>query len=112
MSGRNPICGMAGYEGKVHKIFCNLRALDGNRKTVEMDYNMEEAIPEEKKQDVEYDTSSAAWYDKTGEIDDPNQALATRFEPSMNLKREERALTAMLKDCKNLIDKKSSILTY
>ena len=62
--------------------------------------------------EYDYDTSSASWYDNTGEIQDPNMALATRFEPSTNSKREERQLTAMLKDMKELIAKKTNIITY
>ena len=77
-----------------------------------MTYNMQQALPEEEKVDADYDTSQHAWYDDTGDISDPNQALATRFEPGTNLKREERALQSMLNDMKELIKKKNSILTY
>ena len=38
---------MPGYEGKIYKIFPKLKALDGNRKNVPMNYNMKEAVPEE-----------------------------------------------------------------
>ena len=103
---------MTGYEDKVHTAFPNLRALDGVRKTVEMNYNMAEAMPEEEKIEFNYDTSDVAWYDNTGDIQDVNQALATRFEPGTNLKREEKQLTALLNDMKDLIAKKTNILTY
>ena len=59
---------MAGYEEKIYKIFTGLLALDGYRKTVEMKYDMQEAMPEEEKVEVNYDTSAVAWYDNTGEI--------------------------------------------
>ena len=112
MNGTNPICQMAGYKDKVFKIFPDLLALDGNRQTVEMNCNMIEALPEEEEIKVEYDTSDVAWFDSTGEIEDPNQALAVRFEPGTNLKREERELNAMLKDMQDLIKRKTNILTY
>ena len=112
MNATNPICQGANYQDKVYKIFPNLLALDGNRKNVEMNYNMLQAMPEEEKIEYNYDTSETAWFDNTGEIDDPNQAMATRFEPSTNTKREENQLKAILKDCKELIAKKQNILTY
>ena len=112
MTGTNPICSMNGYQEKVHKIFPNLKALDGIRKTVDMNYNMIEALPEEQKVECNYDTSNISWYDNTGDINDVNQALATRFENGTNVKREEKQLTAMLKDMKDLIKKKTNILTY
>ena len=68
MNGTNPICSMAGYSEKVFKIFPSLLALDGVRKAVEMNYNMQEALPEEEKMEYNYDTSEAAWFDNTGEI--------------------------------------------
>ena len=112
MIGSNPICQMAGYSEKVFKIFPNLLALDGVRKSVEMNYTMQQALPEEEKIEFNYDTSETAWFDSTGEINDPNQAMATRFETSTNTKREEMQLKSMLKDMKELIGKKTSILTY
>ena len=112
MSGANPICSMAGYTEKVYKIFPGLLALDGVRKAVEMNYTMQQALPEEEKIEYNYDTSEANWFDNTGEINDPNQALATRFETSTNAKREEMQLKSMLKDMKELIAKKTNILTY
>ena len=112
MNGTNPICNMAGYEEKIYKIFSNLKALDGNRKTVEMTYNMIEAQPEEQKIEAEYDTSEVAWFDDTGDIWDVNQALATRFENGTNVKREEKQLTSLINDMKALIEKKNNILTY
>ena len=55
-----------------------------------MNYNMAQALPEEEKIECNYDTSDVAWYDDTGDMDDINQALAVRFEPSTNAKREEK----------------------
>ena len=68
MTGTNPICNMAGYAEKVYKIFPGLKSLDGNRKTVTMNFNMLQALPEEEKVECEYDTSDEAWYNNTGEI--------------------------------------------
>ena len=112
MTGTNPICQQNGYRDKVIKIFPKLLALDGVRKAVPMNCTMVEAIPAEEEVKAEYDTSGQAWFDGTGEIDDPNQAMAVRFEPGTNLKREERELMAMLKDMKELVAKKTNILTY
>ena len=69
-------------------------------------------MPEEEKIECNYDTSNVSWFDDTGEIRDPNQAMATRFETSTNTKREEGQLKAMLKDMKDLLTKKTNILTY
>ena len=47
---------MPGYEAKIYKIFSKLKALDGNRKNVPMNYNMKEAVPnEEEIDDSNYD---------------------------------------------------------
>ena len=73
---------------------------------------MIEAVPEEEEIKVDYDTSGVAWFDNTGDLEDPNMAMATRFEPGTNLKREEKELQAMLKDMKDLLKRKTSILTY
>ena len=73
---------------------------------------MAQALPEEEKIEYEYDTSDVAWFDNTGEIEDPNQAVATRYEMGTNLKREEKQLQAMMNDMKELIKKKNNILTY
>ena len=103
MNGTNPICNMAGYEEKIYKIFPNLKSLDGNRKTVEMTYNMAAAMLEEQKIEAAYDTSEHAWFDDTGDIWDPNQAMATRFENSTTIKREEKQLISFMNDMKALI---------
>ena len=110
MTGTNPICQMAGYSDKVFKIFPSLLALDGVRKSVEMSCTMQQALPEEENIVVNYDTSEHTWFDNTGEINDVNQALATRFETSTNTKREEMQLKAMLKDMNDLLTKKTNIL--
>ena len=57
MHSGNPICNMAGYDEKIYKIFTGLLALDGYRKSVKMDCNMKEALPEEPALKFEYDTS-------------------------------------------------------
>ena len=106
MNGANPICDINGYHDKIAKIFPDLLSLDGNRKTVTMNCNMIQAVPEDEEIKVDYDTSNVAWFDATGDLDDPNMALATRFEPGTNLKREERELDAMLKDMKDLLKRK------
>jgi hypothetical protein len=92
MTSPNPVCVMAGYAEKVYKIFPGLVALDGNRKTVTMNFNMVQALPEEEKINFEYDTSRLSWYENEGEIKDPNTAMAKMFEPGTNSKREERDL--------------------
>ena len=65
MSGQNVLCSMPGYESKVYKIFPKLKALDGNRKNVPMNYNMREALPEE--EDIEDGLGNARheveWFD-------------------------------------------------
>ena len=112
MEGSNPLCQMRGYKEKVFAIFPNLRALDGVRKAVEMNCTMEEAMPPEEEMKFQYDTSDLAWFDSTGEIYDPNQAVATRYENSTNLKREEKQLTAFLNEMQDLLKKKTNILTF
>ena len=55
---------MPGYQDKVYKAFPKLRALDGNRKNVPMNYNMREALPEEEDtDDVTYVANTTEWYD-------------------------------------------------
>mmetsp|Transcript_17219 Transcript_17219/g.23240 ORF Transcript_17219/g.23240 Transcript_17219/m.23240 type:complete len:114 (+) Transcript_17219:407-748(+) len=112
MTGANPICDASGYRDKVFRVYPNLLALDGVRKAVAMDVNMRDAIPEEEEVKADYDTSAAAWYDNTGEIQNPNNALAVRYESSITLKREEKELQAQLNEMNDLLRKKTNILTY
>ena len=63
-SGANLVCNMTGYEAKIYKIFQKLKALDGNRKSVPMNYNMKEALPpEEEIDDDAYDAGRIEWFD-------------------------------------------------
>ena len=102
---------MPGYEGKVFKIFPKLRALDGNRKNVAMNYNMREAVPEEENiDDVEYNANQTEFYD-AAELEEANPEKY-RFEDSTVLKREETQFHGMLNDMKALLAKKTNILTY
>ena len=72
---------MPGYEAKIYKIFSKLRALDGNRKNVPMNYNMKEAVPnEEEVDDLDYDAGQTEWFDKT-ELEERNPEKH-RFEES------------------------------
>ena len=112
MSGANPICDGPAYREKVFDKYPNLLALDGVRKSTPMNCNMIEAIPAEEEVQVDYDTSAAEWYDNTGEIQNPNNALATRFESSITLKREEKELQVFLNEMQDLLKKKTNILTY
>ena len=106
------MCQSSDYRDKVFRIYPDLLALDGVRKAVAMDCNMIDAVPEEEEIKVEYDTSEAAWYDNTGEIENPNNAVAIRFENSITLKREEKELQAFLNEMNDLLKKKTNILTY
>ena len=92
MTGANPICETPNYRQKVFDIFASLLSLDGVRKAVTMSCNMIEAVPEDEEIKVDYDTGSLAWYDNTGEIEQPNNALAVRFENTIYLRREEKEL--------------------
>ena len=110
MTGQNMICQMPGYEAKVFKIFPKLRALDGNRKNVPMNYNMREAVPEEEDTDVQYNADQVEWFDQAAfEEVHPEK---NRFEDSTVLKREEAQFKGMMKDIRELLDKKTNILTY
>ena len=80
-SGANLVCNSPGYEIKVYKIFSKLKALDGNRKNVPMNYNMKEALPaEDDIDDAEYDAGQTEWFDKQ-ELEERNPEKH-RFEAS------------------------------
>ena len=102
---------MSGYQEKVYKAFPKLRALDGNRKAVPMNYNMREAVPdEEDTDDVTYGANATEWYDQM-ELEEAHPELK-RFEDGTVLKREETQFKGMMNDMKNLLEKKTNILTY
>ena len=102
---------MPGYETKVYKIFPKLKALDGNRKNVQMTYNMRDALPlEEDVDEVAYSANTTEFFD-TVELENAHPELH-RYEDSTVLKREESQLNGVINDCKQLLDKKTNILTY
>ena len=92
MKGQNPICFTSGYESKMHKIFPGLTSLDGYRKTVTMGCNMRDAIPEEEKVQVDYDTSDVEWFDKDQSELTKIDPAANRFNDSSEVRREEGTL--------------------
>ena len=110
LDGQNPVCAQAGYQKKVYELFQGLKALDGYRKSVPMNYNMQEALPEETKDDFKYNVSHVEWYDQR-ELDkeDPGKGL---FDETAATKKEEAQLAVLLKDFKSLLDRKKDILTY
>ena len=102
---------MPGYEAKVYKIFSKLRALDGNRKNVPMNYNMKEAVPnDEEVDDGGYDAGETEWFDKA-ELEE-HKPERHRFEESAALKREEKQFEGAINDIKALLNKKTNILQY
>jgi len=110
LDGQNPICSQSTYQKKIYETFQGLKALDGYRKSVTMNYNMQEALPEETKEDFSYNTDHKEWYDqKELNKSDPAKGL---FEDSQANKREQGQLESLLKDFKSLLDKKTNILTY
>ena len=77
-----------------------------------MSCNMRDAIPEEERVNVDYDTSHLEWFDADCKELTKIDPTEDRFNDSAALKREESTLKNLLKDCKNLLDKKKNILTY
>ena len=110
-SGANLVCNMAGYEAKIYKIFQKLKALDGNRKNVPMNYNLKEALPpEEEIDDDAYDAGQTEWFDRA-ELEE-RAPEKHRFEPSQALRREEKQFEGNIADMKALLAKKTNILQY
>ena len=56
MEGQNPICRETNYSKKVYEVFQGLKALDGYRKSVPMNFNMQEAMPIDEDEDFDYNT--------------------------------------------------------
>lgn len=75
-----------------------------------MNFNMQEALPEETKEDYQYKVGHVEWYDERElSLEDPSKG---HFEDQPTVKREETALSTLLKDYKSLLDRKKDILTY
>jgi hypothetical protein len=75
-----------------------------------MNFNMQEALVEEVKDEGKYNVAHIEWYDRRElDKDDPSKGL---FENTAASKREETQLESLLKDYKALLDRKKDILTY
>lgn len=75
-----------------------------------MNYNMQQALIEETKDEGKYNVAHIEWYDSRElDKDDPSKGL---FENTAASKREEGQLESLLKDYKALLDRKKDILTY
>lgn len=106
-SNANPICqGGKSYATALFKQFSKLRGLDGYRKAVEC-ISMKDAVPALVDDEFKYECAHIQWFDsKELEKENPQKGL---FEDSVEVRREENALTAILKDCNMALAKKDHV---
>jgi len=78
-------------------MFPKLRALDGYRKVSEC-INLKDALPAEASENFSYEVDNIEWFDMKA-IENPNPAKGL-FEDTIDVRREESQLTAILNDCK------------
>ena len=108
MTGPNPICAMGKtYHNQMYKMYPKLKALDGYRKASGDLVNMKDALPLIEDETVSYKVDHIEWFD-TNALEQENPAKG-KFEDTVETRREENALQALLNDCKQLLQRKTSL---
>ena len=87
-------------------MYPKLRGLDGYRKAVEMT-NLKEALPAQMDEQFKYAVDHIEWFNQV-EIEKENPAKGI-FEDSIDVRREESALTSILNDCRQSLVKRDHI---
>jgi hypothetical protein len=88
-------------------MYPKLKALDGYRKAAGDLVNMKDALPLIQDEQISYNVDHMEWYDQKA-LEDDNPAKG-KFEDSVETRKEENAMLALLNDCKGLLQRKTSL---
>ena len=88
-------------------MYPKLKALDGYRKAVGDCINMKEALPQIQDDNIKYEVEQVEWYDQDAlSVENPAKG---RFEDTIETRKDENSLLALIGDCKTLLQRKATI---